>query len=1003
MEFRILGPLEVLDEGRPLPLGSPSQRALLAALLVNAGRVVSVDDLTESLWPEDPPASAKHALEVYVSRLRKQLHADGRARLEGKAPGYALHTDDDVVDAHQFEELVERGRTALAQRRPAHAADLLRRALDLWRGEPLADLPSERFARTAAGRLEELRLVAVENRIDAELALGRHGELAPELEALVAEHPLRERLRGQQMLALYRCGRQAEALEAYQDARRTLRDELGLEPGRSLQDLERAILNQDRQLDLTPEAARSLPAPVAPMIGRREELSQLAALLRATDVRLVTVTGGGGIGKTRLALETAHRLRDRYRDGAGFVDLAQVREPDLVANTILGALGLREQPSTSAVEALITGLRDREMLLVLDNFEHVLDAAQLVSDLLAEAARVTILVTSRSRLHLYGEHEVPLAPLRLPREGERGSPAELSECDSVELFVARARARKPSFVLDRTNAGAVADICLRLEGLPLSIELAAARLQTLTPDQLLERLDERLRVLVAGPRDVPARHRSLRETIDWSYELLDDEERRVFRDFSAFVGGATLEAVEAVCNGDERTVDSLVEKSLVRWDEGGERISMLETIREYAECRSIDSGQDDLARRRHAEYFVALAERAEPELRGSTQLEWLGRLDVEQGNLWTASGWSLQSGRFDLPLRLGAALWRYWEARGSITEARRRLDDALAESAGVAIEDRAEALFASGRMALRQGDLEHARTVFAEGRALFEAANAKGGMALCTAGLSWTAHVVGPVPDAVSLARDAVALARASGQEWIVADALNNLGVALRSAHDLRGSQTALEESLAIRRQIGDLEGVTAALNGLALIALAEDEFGRAEQLFGEAFAISERRGDVFYNAARDVVFAYLAFGRGEHDRATTLCVRALSACREHGYQQFLAYALETLAGIAAAENRLRQAGRLLGAAVSISDRLRGATTPGRTSAVEYDWEARAVKAVLERARRELGSEAWEADVAEGRALGIEEAIAFAAEWTARLGSDVAPVVQRLEVLERET
>jgi tetratricopeptide (TPR) repeat protein len=292
-------------------------------------------------------------------------------------------------------------------------------------------------------------------------------------------------------------------------------------------------------------------------------------------------------------------------------------------------------------------------------------------------------------------------------------------------------------------------------------------------------------------------------------------------------------------------------------------------------------------------------------------------------------------------------------------------------------------------MALRQGDLEHAHSVFAEGRALFESAHLEGGMALCTAGLSWIAHVCGPFEDAVPFARDAVALARASGEEWIIADALNNLGVALRSERDLAGSQRALEESLGLRRKIGDLEGVTAGLSGLALVALAEDDFGRAEVLFREAFEISDKRGDVFYDAARDVVFAYLAFGRREYDVATTRCVRALISSTEHGFQQFTAYALETLAGVAAVEGRLWQAARLLGAAVAISDRIRGGAHTGeRLSRVEYDWEARAVTRALERARSAVGAQAWDAAVANGRSLRLDEALAYAAEWTVEVVSD---------------
>ncbi len=506
---------------------------------------------------------------------------------------------------------------------------------------------------------------------------------------------------------------------------------------------------------------------------------------------------------------------------------------------------------------------------------------------------------------------------------------------------------------------------------------------------MLEQLSACLPLLIGGPRDAPERQRSLRAAIDWSYELLDHEETRVFNGLAVFNGGIASEACTAICGSARSTLESLADKNLLVRDAGVPgRFLLLETIREYALDRLQRVGALDEMRRRHAEYFVALAEQAEPELRGPSQHEWLAHLDAEQGNIAVVFAWAADVGERDVPLRLGAALWRYWEARGSIGDARRQLEDALAVSPDRTLEARPAALFASGRMALRQGDLDHARAVFIEGRSLFAAAGEVGGVALCTAGLGWIAHVIGPVDQAVTLCREAVEVARESDEGWIVADALNNLGVALRSEGDLQGSREALEESLSLRRQIGDLEGVTAGLNGLALIAIAQDDFDSAEKLFGEAFAVSERRGDLFYVAAEDVVLAYLAFGRGDFIRATALSVSALESCRQHGYRQFSAYALETLAGVAAAEGRLRDAGRLLGAALALAEQIGRSPTPGRSGSarndgVTYDWEARAVKLVLQRAARQLGRRAWDAALEEGRRLEFDDAHAFAAEWTA--------------------
>ncbi|HET9673273.1 MAG TPA: BTAD domain-containing putative transcriptional regulator [Gaiellaceae bacterium] len=979
MEFQILGGLEAHDGDREVALGSALQRALLATLLLNVGRPVSVDELIEALWPEHPPASAVHAIEVYVSRLRKVL---GPARLQRSGHGYVLHLErSDEVDALQFERLVERGTAELSAERHDLAGDVLREALALWRGEPLGGLDCGPLVRAAAGRLEHLRLTALEARIDADLASGRESGLVAELEELVAAEPLRERFRRQLMLALYRDGRQADALRAYQDARTMLRDELGLEPSRSLQQLERDILNHAPELDRRPTPARwiALPAPVTPLVGRAAELDDLDSLLRSDTVRLLTVTGAGGVGKTRLALEAARSVEHDWGDGVVFVELAGTHRPGLVVHTIAAALGVREQTGMPLLETVAGALSDRKTLLLLDNFEHLLDAAPVISDLLAAAGGVKVLATSRTRLRLYGEHEYSVPPLPTPAAGERSVDA-LLRVEAVEFFVSCTRRRVAGFKLDHENAGDVAEICIRLDGMPLAIELAAARGDAFDPAALLAQLDARLPVLVGGPCDSPERHRSLRATIDWSYDLLDLQERRLFAKLGVFTGGFTPEACAEICSARESKFESLVEKNLVL-REGG-RYTTLETLREYALERLRDTGGLEAMQLRHAEFFVGLAERAEAELRGPAQLTWLTRLDVEQANIWSAFGRALDAGRADLSLRIGAALWRYWEARGVITEARRRLDDALGATAEGGFPSRAPALFASGRMALRQGDLDHAREVFTEGHALFRADERWDGVALCTAGLGWIMHVVGPFDEAVALCRNAVELARGHADEWVLGDALNNLGVALRTAHDLTGSRVALEESLAIRRRIGDLEGVTAALNGLALNALAEDDFDGAESLFGEAFAVSESRGDLFYAAAKSIVFAYVAFGRGDLSRATVLSVRALEACRERGYQQFAAYALETLAGVAAAEGRPRQAARLLGAAVSISERIgRG---HGRSpNGVVYDWEARAVKEVLDRARRKLGADAWDVAVHEGRLLEADEALASAVEWTA--------------------
>src|SRR5581483_6641662 len=449
-----------------------------------------------------------------------------------------------------------------------------------------------------AERLEELRLTALELRYDAELACGRHDAVVAELEALTAEHPYRERFLHQRVLALYRCGRQAEALEVYRDARRVLADELGLEPGPALQELERAILRQEPSLEAPAAPTRStrpLPVPATPLVGRRLELAAVAALFRDEGARLVTLTGTGGTGKTRLALAVAASLEPELRDGALFVSLAPVTDPELLVDTIAEALDVREGTTRSLAEGVTEHLRDRRMLLVLDNFEQLLAAAPFVADLLAAAPRLWILATSRAQLRLAAEREYPVPPFDTP---DADVPFEaLVKADALRLYAARAQAVEPAFELDPANAAEVARVCSRLDGLPLAIELAAARAKLLAPAEILERLEREPNLLPSGPRDAPARQQTLAATIRWSYDLLGPDERVAFARLGVFVGGCTLEAAEGVCDVTLETLSALVDNNLLRRRNG--RFMMLETVRHFAvECLE-ESGADEL-RRRHA-------------------------------------------------------------------------------------------------------------------------------------------------------------------------------------------------------------------------------------------------------------------------------------------------------------------------------------------------------------------------------------------------------------------
>jgi predicted ATPase/DNA-binding SARP family transcriptional activator len=663
MEIRVLGPIEAIGEQGPVRLVAPMQRRLLAALIVAAGDTWSRDALVDALWGESPPASAPKLLQVYVSQLRKMLPAPARIRTHGG--GYALELDNESLDVTRFERLLGESRLALDEGNPALAMSLLERALDLWRGAAYVDVAYEDFARPEAERLEELRRVAIEERIEAGLALGRHEELLPELTSLASVHPLRERLQAQAMVALYRCGRQSDALDLYSAVHARLHDELGLEPAPELRELQRHILQHDSSLDVPPRGDESftrLPAPSNALLGRERELNELRELLLRDDVRLLVLTGAGGAGKTQLALEVARQTASSFANGAAFVTLAPLRDPDLLVGEISRSLGVRET-GTEPLETLVAALRPRELLLVLDNAEHLRAATSLFVDLIAGAPRLTLLVTSRVVLHLSGEHVYPVEPL--------------GEDAAAELFVERARDASPHFTPDEADEEAIRRICERLDGLPLAIELAATRIRALIPAELLARLDPRLPLLTGGPRDLPARQQTLRGTLEWSVGLLDEDELHDLLHLAVFSGGCTLEAAEAVVATTVGRLASLLDHSLLQQTvtTAGSSYSMLETIREYALERLETLGAGEDVRRAHAGYYVALAEQLEPDLE-RTESAALDQIENELDNFRVAFWWA-HTADGELALGLAAALRRFWYLSNRLAEGCRWLAAAL--------------------------------------------------------------------------------------------------------------------------------------------------------------------------------------------------------------------------------------------------------------------------------------------------------------------------------------
>jgi predicted ATPase/DNA-binding SARP family transcriptional activator len=863
-----------------------------------------------------------------VHGLRQALGPD---RIETHGVGYRIRIDAGELDFERFEQLLARGRRSLDAGRPGEAAEDLRRALDLWTGPALADLRSEPLAELEAGRLDDLRLQAVELRNDAELALGRHDALLAELESLIAEHPFRERLREQHMLALYRSGRQKDALEAYREARSAL-DELGVEPSPGLRELERGILRHDPELEppeLQPRAEWHVPVPSTPLVGRRLEVAAVSGLLRRDDIRLVTLTGPGGTGKTRLALAVADELGPDLHDGAAFVDLAAVQDASLLGSTIAHALGIQEgdEPLSRAVGER---LREHSVLLVLDNLEQLLAGATFVAELLAAAPRLLVLATSRAPLRLSGEQVYPVPPL--PTPDPLGTFEELAGNDAVRLFVARARAVDPSFELTEAGARDVAEICRRLDGLPLAIELAAARSNLLPTEAMARRLGQSLELLTGGARDLPERQQTLRATLDWSYGLLSAAEQTLFARLAVFAGGCTVDALEAVCGEDDADVlaitASLLDESLVRRDDEG-RLGMLETIREYALERLESSDETDELRRRHARYFAEVAEAAERELTRSDELRVHERLEREHDNFRAALSWSQQAQAPDIELSLAATLARFWLIQGHLREGRRWLEDALSRDPGAERAVRAKALRGLAVLAIKHRDLE----------------------------------------DAERFLEESIALSRELGDTASLVRSMLSLGVVAGDLGDPARSKEIAEETISLAAASDDLRVVSTAINNLADLALNEGEYDEAARLAREsverARALGNREGATL--ALLNLAQSCLYLQRLEE--AAVALEEALLLANELGYREAIAYALEGFASIAADREDPARGARILGAGESVLEAIGASLDPaGR------ERHALTVRALRDR----LDDASLAEHVSSGRALGVEEATAEA-------------------------
>lgn len=692
----------------------------------------------------------------------------------------------------------------------------------------------------------------------------------------------------------------------------------------------------------TPAATRyanNLPVPPTPLVGREGEVEGLRGLLLREGVRLVTVSGPGGVGKSRLAVQVASALLADFADGVFFVPLASVRDPDRLIPAVAEVLGLHESSGRPLLDSLKDYLRTKRLLLLLDNFEQLLAAAPVVSDLLAAAPHLHILVTSRAALHLRGEHEFPVPPLSLPELDERqmtkdeghmlSDPSSLvvrlSSSEAVRLFIERAQAVKPDFALTPENALAVAEICRRLDGLPLAIELAAARVLLLPPQALLARLGSRLNVLIGGPRDLPARQHTLRDTIDWSYNLLSQEEQRLFARLGVFVRGCTFEALQAVCDPDGtlnalEVAASLADKSLLRYIEQADsepRFAMLETIREFAQEKLRESGEVEAVRVRHLDYFLTLAEKAEPQLKGPQQMAWLHRLEAEHDNLRAALARALAQAGDDssAALRLAAALHWFWFVRGYWSEGREWLAKALAtdkplpappspdrerEEGGVPLlSARARALNAAGLLAWYQGDVAVARALLEESVTLCRQTTDQHNLAYALAYLSTSVLWMGDAAEGRAQAEESAALFEQIGDRWGCAYALLNAGVATYWQGDYTGARTFFEHSLALFRAIGDKWRVSGPLVRLGDLAYRQGDYRTAGALYQESLAIVREMGDKPSIIAGLNPLGDVARVQGDYAQAAAFYNEGLALSVELGDKLGIAWARYSLGKVA--------------------------------------------------------------------------------------------------------
>ena len=1019
------------EDGRLVEVREAKVRALLADLLLSLGRPVPAGQLIDDLWGADLPVHPAGALQSKVSRLRQALEAaepGGGALVAFRSSGYLLRAGSDALDEHRFAALAER---AGAAKDPRDRAGLLANALGLWRGPPLADFADELFAQPAIARLEEQRLIAVEDHAEARLALGEHSLVAGELSELVARHPLRERLRATHMLALYRSGRQAEAVRSYGELRGLLADDLGLDPGPALAALYQAMLEQAPALQgasapptLAARPRTNIPVMLTDLVGRAAAVAELRALL--SERRLVTLTGPGGVGKTRLAIEVATQSAGAFPDGVWLVELAGPAPAGASTPTdeVMTALGIRDDSSMPSADLLTDALRASRMLLILDNCEHVVvEVAKLAAQLLQSAPELRIVVTSREPLMIAGEVVWAVPPLDMPGPAAGHQPAALARFSAVQLFVMRAEASAPGFRLDEGNAQAVAGLCRRLDGIPLALELAATRVRTLGVHELLARLDDRFRLLASGHRDAPPRQQTLWAVIDWSWELLTERERMVLRRLAVAADGCDLRAAEAICAEDDLDVLSLlsrlVDRSLVVVADGpdrrdspdqpyGPRYRLLESVAAYSMQRLRQAGEYAQVRRRHRQFYSDLAERAASRLRGYDQRSWLRRLDTETANMRTALDSATHDGDVSAALRMAArATASAWRS-GFTALAGERLEHAAPPSLS-GIDDpgtRAMLDWFHAFVASDFGDPSVAEELLSSALADFRAQGDQWGIAAALSTHAKVAMIRGDRAAARRFAQRSLAMFRELGDRWGQLQAIEWLGAAVASSDRARAEQLH-RDGLRVAQELGLWPQAADALSWLGLSALSSGDLVQARELLERGMRLaaeqSYRPGQVFAELGlgqtarregkldlaeahlRNVLqvtqrigsepdvprvislceLGFIAEQRGEPAAARSCHLQSLTSATRLGDPQAVAQALTGLAGAQALGGQPERAAQTLGAADTAWRSACASLPPGNSPDVDR---------ITAMTRQVLGEAAFAAEFQYGRRLTPEQA-----------------------------